>query len=80
MKSIVQVAAESLGTTEFQGGFMEGVLGLCWVPWAFQDQLQGSTSDPRLLPPLKVTSPSTACAALLPGLGCLLNLVNLFTA
>lgn len=85
MKTIVQkrgrgVTPEPLEATKLQGGFMEVVLGLYWVPWAFPGQLDGGTSSPPLSPSHKVTSTSAACATLPLGLGCVLNLVNLFTA
>lgn len=59
---------------------MEVVLGFYWVLWAFSWQLSGGTDSSPLLASPQVTSISTACAALLLGLDCVLDLVNLFTA
>lgn len=59
---------------------MEVVLGFYWVSWAFPWQPNGGTNSSPLLPSPKVTSISTAYATLPLGLGCVLNLVNLFTA
>lgn len=71
---------KALEPTKLPVGFMEVLLGFYWVLWAFPLQLNGSTDSFSLLSSPKVTSISSARATPPLGLGCMLNLVNLFTA